>query len=123
MAQEFQAAPLTEPQPQKKVVGEGTSQASRKRHLTQRRSKQERLIDIIRVVAANGPLRRTHILYKANLTWGELSDDLNALEKAGAIMMTQSGEGTFYGSTEIGLEILTHSSRIATILTSKASNI
>jgi len=30
------------------------------------------LIDIIRVVAANGPLRRTHILYKANLTWGEL---------------------------------------------------
>ncbi|MEE8187035.1 MAG: winged helix-turn-helix domain-containing protein [Nitrososphaerales archaeon] len=107
---------------QNKVAAKRTGQASRGRHITQRRSKQERLIDIIRVVAANGPLRRTHILYKANLTWGELREDLDALEKVGAIKMMESGEGTFYGSTEVGLELLNHSSRIVTILTGNASN-
>ncbi len=125
LAQEFQASPVTEHEPhsmQKKVAAKRNGQASRGRHITQRRSKQERLIDIIRVVAANGQLRRTHILYKANLTWGELREDLDALEKVGAIKMMESGEGTFYGSTEVGLELLTHSSRILTILTGNASN-
>ncbi len=123
LAQEFQASPLTEHEPQSmqnKVAGRRTGQASRGRHITQRRSKQERLIDIIRVVTANGPLRRTHILYKANLTWGELKEDLDALEKVGAIKMIENREGIFYRSTEVGLELLDHSSRIVTILTGTA---
>ncbi len=126
MAQELQETTIAEQESQSsqaKVVGGRTKQVSRTQRLTQRRSKQERLIDIIRVIAANGPLRRTHILYKANLTWGELSEDLNVLEKVGAIRMMQNSDGTFYGSTELGLEILNHSSRISTILTGKSANI
>jgi len=46
-----------------------------------RRSKLERHIDILRVLAHKGPLKLTHIMYKANLNYRELKKYLDFLLK------------------------------------------
>lgn len=67
-----------------------------------KRSRLERYIDILRVVNASGPLRRTHILYKANLAWGDLEDSLGRLEDAGALRKVVSTSGVFFEITDSG---------------------
>lgn len=71
-----------------------------------KRSKLERHIDILEVVSNFGPIRRTHILYKANLAWTELTDLLGELQEAGALRKIVKKEGTFFGITEVGSTIL-----------------
>jgi predicted transcriptional regulator len=46
-----------------------------------RRSHLEMYIDIISLLARHGPLKLTHIMYKANLNGSVLKEDLNFLVK------------------------------------------
>ena len=71
-----------------------------------KRSRLERYIDILKVVDEFGPIRRTHILYKANLSWGDLEDSLCRLEQAGALQKAVSKNGVHYDITEAGQKFL-----------------
>jgi len=50
-----------------------------------RRSHLEKYIEIIGVLAQNGPLKQTPLMYKANLNCNVLKKDLNYLVKQGLI--------------------------------------
>jgi predicted transcriptional regulator len=50
-----------------------------------RRSKLEMYIDILKVLARKGPLKLTHVMYKANLNCGVLKDNLEFLIKQGLV--------------------------------------
>lgn len=71
-----------------------------------KRSRLERYIDILEVVREFGPIRRTHILYKANLSWGDLEDSLNRLEQAGALQKSVTRSGVRYDITDAGKKFL-----------------
>ena len=73
-----------------------------------KRSRLERYIDILRAVHENGPLRRTHILYKANLAWGDLEDALGRLEDVGALRKVVGSSGVFYEITDSGSRFLSN---------------
>ena len=44
-----------------------------------RRSKMERYIDILKVLAQNGPMKLTHVMYKANVNCSVLKEYLDFL--------------------------------------------
>ena len=71
-----------------------------------KRSRLERYIDILGAVNENGPLRRTHILYKANLAWSDLEDALSRLEDVGALRKVVGTSGVFYEITDSGRRFL-----------------
>ncbi len=71
-----------------------------------KRSRLERYIDILKVVAEAGPIKRTHILYRANLAWSELNTFLQNLEEAESVSKTITKNGVRYEITEIGKKIL-----------------
>lgn len=71
-----------------------------------KRSRLERYIDILQAVSECGPLRRTHILYKANLAWGDLEDSLGRLEEVGALRKVVGPSGVFYEITDSGRRFL-----------------
>ena len=50
-----------------------------------RRSKMEMYIDILKVMAKNGPLKLTHVMYKANLNCSVLKKNLDFLIKQNLI--------------------------------------
>ena len=50
-----------------------------------RRSKLEMYIDILNVLAHRGPLKLTHIMYKANVNCNVLTDYLDFLIKQGLV--------------------------------------
>ena len=50
-----------------------------------RRSKLEVYIDILEVLVHHGPLKLTHIMYKANLNCSALKERLNSLVKQGLV--------------------------------------
>jgi predicted transcriptional regulator len=81
-----------------------------------KRSRLERYIDILRVVNEFGPIRRTHILYKANLSWGDLEDSLTRLEEAGALQKSVSKSGVHYGITDAGKKFLSNAITVRELL-------
>ncbi len=68
------------------------------------------------MVAGFGPVRQTHIMYKANLTWEGLKEDLTILKSLNTIQEVVWEEGIFYTITQIGREVLSHFSGIEQIL-------
>ena len=50
-----------------------------------RRSKMEMYIDILKVLAQNGPLKLTHVMYKANVNCSVLKANLDFLIKQNLI--------------------------------------
>jgi predicted transcriptional regulator len=50
-----------------------------------RRSKMEMYIDILKVLAQNGPLKLTHVMYKANVNCSVLKQNLDFLIKQNLI--------------------------------------
>lgn len=87
-------------------VLEKSAQEKQQQEERPKRSKLERYIDILKVVSQFGPIRRTHILYKANLAWAELGESLGALQQAEAIRQTVTKGGVFYEITDVGRTIL-----------------
>ena len=75
---------------------------------TARRSLLERYVAVLQAIESTGPMRRTRILYRANLTWEELKVDLRHLSQAGLIREFLWKEGIFYAITDLGLQALSH---------------
>jgi predicted transcriptional regulator len=74
--------------------------------LRPKRSKLARYVDILRVLNDSGPQKRTHILYKANLSWSDLGDTLRTMEEAGTLRRSESDRRTYYEITEKGRRFL-----------------
>jgi predicted transcriptional regulator len=72
-----------------------------------RRSKLEMYVDILKVLAHRGPLKLTHIMYKANVNCVVLKDYLEFLLKQGLIeerMVRKSG--VVFAVTQKGITVL-----------------
>ncbi len=80
-----------------------------------RRSKLERLVDVLRVIAVSRLIKQTHIMYKANLTWDELKRDLQWLLDLKLVERTIFSEGIFYKITNLGSDALSHFEKIESI--------
>jgi len=74
-----------------------------------RRSKLEMYVDILKVLAQKGPLKVTHIMYKANVNCNVLKEDLGFLIKQGLIEERLVGKGrVVYANTARGTTVLTY---------------
>ena len=70
-----------------------------------RRSRMEVFTDIMKVVAA-GKIKRTHIMYRANLAWTVLRDALQVLEDRGILRTESQGHEIYVSLTEQGFKTL-----------------
>jgi predicted transcriptional regulator len=72
-----------------------------------RRSKLEMYIDILKVLCQRGPLKLTHIMYKANLNCSILIQYLEFLNKQGLIEERTVGRNSVvYACTARGTRVL-----------------
>jgi predicted transcriptional regulator len=72
-----------------------------------RRSKLEMYVDILKVLALRGPLKLTHIMYKANVNCSVLSEYLEFLLKQGLVEERALKKNrTVYAVTQHGLSVL-----------------
>ena len=71
-----------------------------------RRSKLEVFGDIMKVVAEEGEIRRTRIMYKANLAWKVLREALEVMERKGILQSDDRPSGVFVSLTPNGFGIL-----------------
>lgn len=81
-----------------------------------RRSRIERYLDILKVVAKHGPIKQTHIMYKANLSWIELKNNLNHLMKLKFINEIDDSSGFLYTISETGISTIKNYDNIETTL-------
>ena len=72
-----------------------------------RRSHLEKYIEIIGVLAQNGPLKLTPLTYKANLNCSVLKEDLNFLVKQGLVEERTFGKDRIvFSVTQRGINVL-----------------
>lgn len=72
-----------------------------------RRSKLEMYVDILKVLAQRGPLKLTHIMYKANVNCNVLKEYLDFLLKQGLIEERMAGKRkTVFATTQRGITVL-----------------
>lgn len=82
------------------------SNAFRVKEKVVRRSRMERYLDILKVVAKHGPIKQTHIMYKANLSWIELKNSLSHLMKLKMITEIDDASGYLYAISETGVSTI-----------------
>ena len=70
-----------------------------------RRSKMEILIDIIQASSLR-PQRPTHIMREANISYNELKNIVDSLERRGLIISETTFSGKYYQATNDGLKLL-----------------
>ncbi|NIO37201.1 ArsR family transcriptional regulator [Candidatus Bathyarchaeota archaeon] len=72
-----------------------------------RRSKLEMYIDILKVLAHKGPLKLTHIMYKANVNCSVLKEYLDFLMEQGLVEERSVGKRrVIYAITQKGIKVL-----------------
>jgi predicted transcriptional regulator len=71
-----------------------------------RRSKIEVFADVMKVVAEEHEIRRTRIMYKANLAWKVLKEALDFLESKGIVKSEDRPAGVFVSLTQEGYGVL-----------------
>ena len=72
-----------------------------------RRSKLEMYVDIIKVLAQRGPLKLTHVMYKANMNCSLLKEYLDFLIKQGLVEERTVGKQRIvYVATQRGVIVL-----------------
>jgi len=72
-----------------------------------RRSKLETYMDILRVLAHRGPLKLTHIMYKANINCSALKGYINFLIKQGLVEERTVGKDRkVYMITQRGITVI-----------------
>ncbi|MEM3551270.1 MAG: winged helix-turn-helix domain-containing protein [Candidatus Bathyarchaeia archaeon] len=82
-----------------------------------RRSKLEMYIDILSVLAHRGPLKLTHIMYKANVTCSVLKEYLDFLMKQNLVEERGVGERrVVYAITQRGITVLKHFRELKQVL-------
>src|SRR5512139_1303978 len=75
--------------------------------LNLRRSKLEMYVDILKVLAQRGPLKLTHIMYKANVNCSALSEYLDFLLKQGLVEERNVKKNRIvYAVTQRGLTVI-----------------
>lgn len=82
-----------------------------------RRSKIEMYVDILKVMARNGPLKLTHVMYKANVNCRVLKEQLDFLLKQNLIeeqiiIKRRNKKKTRYAITERGKTIINYFNKI-----------
>ena len=71
-----------------------------------RRSKIEVFADVMKVIASEREIRRTRIMYKANLAWKVLKDALDFLEEKKILRTESKDSGIFVSLTDEGYGVL-----------------
>ena len=72
-----------------------------------RRSKLETCVEILNVLARKGPLKLTHVMYKANLNCSALEEYLDFLIKRGLVEKRTLGKAkVVFAITQQGLTVL-----------------
>ena len=72
-----------------------------------RRSKLEMYVDILKVLAHRGPLKLTHIMYKANVNCNVLREYLDFLIKQNLVEERNVGKSrTVFAITQRGITVL-----------------
>jgi len=72
-----------------------------------RRSKLEMYVDVLSVLAQRGPLKLTHIMYKANVNCSVLSEYLNFLIEKELVEERKAQKNrTIYAITQRGVTVL-----------------
>ena len=88
-----------------------------------RRSKLEIYVDILKVLAQNGPLKSTHIMYKANVNCNVLRQFLDSLSQQSLIeeqtFHKKKQQKIVYAITERGKAALVNFEEITMALQSK----
>jgi predicted transcriptional regulator len=81
-----------------------------------RRTKTQIYIDILRSIhKENGEMKKTHIVYKANLTHKRLDEYMDFLISKGFVREKKDGRQMFYEITERGLRFLGQVNRLREI--------
>jgi predicted transcriptional regulator len=89
----------------------------RKEGLEMRRSKLEMYIDILRVLAHRGPLKLTHIMYKANVNCSVLKEYLDFLLKQNLVEERTIGKRrVVYAVTQRGITVLKYFRELKLVL-------
>ncbi len=82
-----------------------------------RRSKLEMYIDILKVLANRGPLKLTHVMYKANVNCSVLKEYLDFLTKQGLIEERTFGKRrVVYAITQRGIMVLKYFRELKQVL-------
>ena len=82
-----------------------------------RRSKLETYIGILNVLAHNGPLKLTHIMYKANVNCSILNEFLDFLIKQGLVeKRTIEKERIVFAVTQRGINVLKYFRELTLVL-------
>ncbi len=82
-----------------------------------RRSKLEMYIDILKVLAHRGPLKLTHIMYKANVNCSVLKQYLDFLMKQNLVEERTVGKRrVVYTITQRGITVLKHFRELKQVL-------
>jgi predicted transcriptional regulator len=82
-----------------------------------RRSKLEMYIDILKVLSQRGPLKLTHIMYKANVNCSVLKQYLNFLIQEDLVEERTVGKKrVVYAITQKGITVLKYFRELKTIL-------
>ncbi|MCK5628921.1 ArsR family transcriptional regulator [Candidatus Bathyarchaeota archaeon] len=82
-----------------------------------RRSKLEMYVDILKVLARRGPLKLTHIMYKANVNCSVLKGYLEFLIKQGLVEERIAGKRRIvYAVTQRGITVLKYFRELKQVL-------
>lgn len=82
-----------------------------------RRSKLEMYVDILKVLARHGPLKLTHIMYKANVNCSVLKEYLDFLMQQNLIEEKTAGKKRIvYAVTQRGITVLKYFRELKTVL-------
>ncbi len=82
-----------------------------------RRSKLEMYVDILKVLAHRGPLKLTHIMYKANVNCNVLREYLDFLIKQNLVEERNVGKSrTVFAITQRGITVLKYFRELQQIL-------
>jgi predicted transcriptional regulator len=82
-----------------------------------RRSKLEMYIDILKVLARRGPLKLTHIMYKANVNCSLLKEYLDFLIKQNLVEERTVGKRRIvYAITQRGITVIKYFAELQQIL-------
>ena len=85
-----------------------------------RRSKIEVFADVMKVVASEREIRRTRIMYKANLAWKVLKEALDFLEGKRIIKTETRDSGVFVSLTDEGYGVLRRFNELEEVFTRPA---
>ena len=82
-----------------------------------RRSKMEMYVDILNVLAHRGPMKLSHIMYKANVNCSVLNDQLDFLVKQDLVEKRTIKKGnTVFAITKRGITVLKYFRELTQVL-------